>query len=81
MFCVDLSHVMTLEPGDLIFTGTPPGVGFGRTPPLWMKYAFPLCVHLPLPTSSRHGDKVTCELEGIGSLTNHVVIRPYDHPV
>ena len=31
-----LSQVMTLEPGDLIFTGTPAGVGMGRTPPVWI---------------------------------------------
>jgi 2-keto-4-pentenoate hydratase/2-oxohepta-3-ene-1,7-dioic acid hydratase in catechol pathway len=32
-----LSEVMTLEPGDLVVTGTPPGVGFARKPPVWMK--------------------------------------------
>lgn len=32
-----LSEVMTLDPGDIIVTGTPPGVGFARKPPLWMQ--------------------------------------------
>ncbi|HEX8201927.1 MAG TPA: fumarylacetoacetate hydrolase family protein, partial [Isosphaeraceae bacterium] len=31
-----LSQIFTLEPGDLIFTGTPPGVGMARTPPVWL---------------------------------------------
>ena len=32
-----LSQVFTIEPGDLIFTGTPPGVGMARKPPVFMK--------------------------------------------
>ncbi len=52
-----LSHVFTLSPGDLLFTGTPPGVGMGRTPPLWLK----------------SGDIVVCEVDGIGRLENPVV--------
>ena len=52
-----LSHVLTLTPGDLIFTGTPPGVGMGRTPQLWLK----------------DGDVVVCEVDGIGRLENPVV--------
>jgi 2-keto-4-pentenoate hydratase/2-oxohepta-3-ene-1,7-dioic acid hydratase in catechol pathway len=52
-----LSHVFTLRPGDLIFTGTPPGVGMARKPPLWLK----------------PGDRVTCEVEGLGRLENPVV--------
>lgn len=52
-----LSHVFTLTPGDLIFTGTPPGVGMGRTPQLWLK----------------DGDVVVCEVDGIGRLENPVV--------
>ena len=52
-----LSHVVTLAPGDLIFTGTPPGVGMARTPPVWL----------------RSGDRVTCEVEGVGRLENPVV--------
>jgi 2-keto-4-pentenoate hydratase/2-oxohepta-3-ene-1,7-dioic acid hydratase in catechol pathway len=51
-----LSRTMTLEPGDLIATGTPPGVGFARKPPVWL----------------RDGDEVTVEIEGIGALTNPV---------
>lgn len=47
---------MTLNPGDLIFTGTPSGVGCFRKPPLWLK----------------PGDVVTCEIEGIGAITNTV---------
>ena len=51
------SAVMTLEPGDLILTGTPSGVGHARTPPLSMK----------------DGDVVEVEIEGIGVLRNSVV--------
>ncbi len=51
-----LSEVMTLEPGDIIVTGTPPGVGFVRTPPLFMK----------------PGDICEVEIEGIGILRNPV---------
>jgi 2-keto-4-pentenoate hydratase/2-oxohepta-3-ene-1,7-dioic acid hydratase in catechol pathway len=52
-----LSHVVTLAPGDIIFTGTPPGVGMARTPPVWL----------------RSGDRVTCEVDGVGRLENPVV--------
>ena len=51
-----LSRCMTLEPGDVIATGTPPGVGFVRTPPRWL----------------RAGDVVECTVEGIGTLSNPV---------
>ena len=51
-----LSTGMTLEPGDVIITGTPPGVGMARDPQLWMK----------------PGDNVTVEIEGLGALTNPV---------
>ena len=51
-----LSEIMTLEPGDLIATGTPAGVGMGRRPPVWLK----------------PGDEVTVEVEGVGALTNPV---------
>jgi 2,4-diketo-3-deoxy-L-fuconate hydrolase len=51
-----ITQTMTLEPGDLIATGTPSGVGFTRTPPIYLKA----------------GDEVTIEIEGIGSLTNPV---------
>jgi 2-keto-4-pentenoate hydratase/2-oxohepta-3-ene-1,7-dioic acid hydratase in catechol pathway len=50
------SEAITLEPGDLIATGTPAGVGFARTPPVFL----------------RDGDEVTVEIEGLGSLTNPV---------
>ncbi len=52
-----LSQVFTLEPGDLIFTGTPPGVGFARKPPVYLK----------------GGDVVEVEIEGLGTLRNPVV--------
>ncbi|MCY3764195.1 MAG: fumarylacetoacetate hydrolase family protein [Gemmatimonadetes bacterium] len=52
-----LSRVITLQPGDLIFTGTPPGVGMARDPQLWLKA----------------GDTVVCEVDGIGRLENPVV--------
>jgi 2-keto-4-pentenoate hydratase/2-oxohepta-3-ene-1,7-dioic acid hydratase in catechol pathway len=51
-----ISTFMTLAPGDVIFTGTPPGVGCFRTPQLWLKA----------------GDEVTVEIEKIGSVTNRV---------
>ena len=50
------SHYMTLNPGDLIITGTPPGVGSARKPPLFMK----------------DGDSVSIEIERIGTLTNRI---------
>ena len=52
-----LSTVTWLEPGDIIATGTPDGVGLGRKPPLWMK----------------GGDKVEVEISGIGTLNVNVV--------
>jgi len=51
-----LSEAFTFEPGDLIATGTPEGVGLFRKPPLFMK----------------HGDFVEVEIEGIGVLENPV---------
>jgi 2-keto-4-pentenoate hydratase/2-oxohepta-3-ene-1,7-dioic acid hydratase in catechol pathway len=51
------SSVFTLEPGDLILTGTPAGVGYTREPPVTM----------------RDGDVVEVEIEGIGVLRNPVV--------
>ncbi|HEU4355406.1 MAG TPA: fumarylacetoacetate hydrolase family protein [Actinomycetota bacterium] len=51
-----VSRTTSLEPGDLIATGTPPGVGFAREPPIWL----------------RDGDVVSVEIEGIGTLTNPV---------
>jgi acylpyruvate hydrolase len=53
---VILSECMTLEPGDVIVTGTPAGVGFARKPPIWMKA----------------GDQVEIEVPGIGKLVNTV---------
>ncbi len=52
-----LSEVMTLEPGDVIAMGTPSGVGYARTPPVFMKA----------------GDRIEVEIEGIGILANTVV--------
>jgi 2-keto-4-pentenoate hydratase/2-oxohepta-3-ene-1,7-dioic acid hydratase in catechol pathway len=52
-----LSTVTWLEPGDIIATGTPDGVGLGRKPPLWMKA----------------GDKLEVEISGIGTLGVNVV--------
>lgn len=54
-----LSNIMTLEPGDLIFTGTPPGVGMARKPPVWLQ----------------NGDEVEVEIDGLGVLKNKVVRR------
>jgi 2-keto-4-pentenoate hydratase/2-oxohepta-3-ene-1,7-dioic acid hydratase in catechol pathway len=51
------SAVFTLEPGDVILTGTPAGVGYTRTPPVTM----------------RDGDVVEIEIDGIGVLRNPVV--------
>lgn len=50
------SRSFTLEPGDLVLTGTPPGVGFTRTPPLYLS----------------DGDTVEVTIESIGTLTNVV---------
>jgi 2-keto-4-pentenoate hydratase/2-oxohepta-3-ene-1,7-dioic acid hydratase in catechol pathway len=54
---VDLTRAITLEPGDLIITGTPSGVGQARTPPVFM----------------RQGDVCEIEIEGIGLLRNPIV--------
>ena len=53
----DISSVMTLEPGDIIATGTPAGVGAGRNP---QEFMWP-------------GDVVECHVEGIGTLRNPIV--------
>jgi acylpyruvate hydrolase len=52
-----VSQICTLEPGDVLMTGTPPGIGNVRTPPVFMKA----------------GDRVTIEIECLGSLSNPVV--------
>jgi 2-keto-4-pentenoate hydratase/2-oxohepta-3-ene-1,7-dioic acid hydratase in catechol pathway len=54
-----ISQIFTLEPGDLIFTGTPPGVGMARKPPVWLK----------------PGDVVEVEIDGLGVLKNPVGAR------
>jgi 2-keto-4-pentenoate hydratase/2-oxohepta-3-ene-1,7-dioic acid hydratase in catechol pathway len=51
-----LSQGLTLEPGDIIATGTPEGVGMGRVPQEWLQ----------------HGDVVEAEVEGIGVMRNRV---------
>ena len=51
-----LSEGMTLEPGDIIATGTPSGVGYAMDPPQFLK----------------NGDTVVCEISGIGALKNTV---------
>ena len=53
------SQGTTLMPGDLIPTGTPFGVGFSRTPPVFL----------------RHGDVCECEVEGVGSIINKVNLK------
>ncbi|WP_084418182.1 fumarylacetoacetate hydrolase family protein [Henriciella litoralis] len=57
-----LTSAFTLEPGDVIFTGTPAGVGAGRTPPAWLKV----------------GDRVRIEIDRVGTLENRVVAEPGD---
>jgi 2-keto-4-pentenoate hydratase/2-oxohepta-3-ene-1,7-dioic acid hydratase in catechol pathway len=52
-----LSSITPLLPGDVVSTGTPPGVGLGRTPKRWL----------------RPGETVTVTVEGLGELTNPVV--------
>lgn len=53
-----LSETITLEPGDVIATGTPPGVGFARKPPVFLKA----------------GDEMEVEIERIGTLNSVVVL-------
>lgn len=52
----DLSKIMTLEPGDVLFTGTPEGVILGREDKVWLKA----------------GDEIVCEVEGVGRLVNRL---------
>ena len=51
-----VTQAITLEPGDLIITGTPAGVGAFRKPPVWLQ----------------PGDEITIEIDGVGSITNPV---------
>ena len=51
------SNIITLRPGDVIATGTPPGVGSARNPPILLKA----------------GDRMACSYDGVGTLTNPVV--------
>ncbi|NWG46109.1 MAG: fumarylacetoacetate hydrolase family protein [Alphaproteobacteria bacterium] len=51
-----LSQALTLEPGDLLFTGTPAGVAAGMKPPQWLKA----------------GDRVRVEIDGVGAIENEV---------
>jgi acylpyruvate hydrolase len=53
---VYITQGMTLEPGDVIVTGTPSGVGFARKPPVWMK----------------QGDTCEIDIEGVGVLVNPI---------
>ena len=53
----DISQILTLEPGDVISTGTPAGVALGRNPPEWLK----------------PGDVMETEIERIGCLRNRMV--------
>ncbi len=57
-----LSTAFTLEPGDLVSTGTPSGVALAMQPPKWL-----------VP-----GDVVRVEIEGLGALENHVIEEPRD---
>lgn len=57
MLVAELSSIMTLEPGDIVATGTPAGVGTSRTPKRWL----------------RPGERVKVEIEKIGALENPVV--------
>ncbi|WP_016746690.1 fumarylacetoacetate hydrolase family protein [Rhizorhabdus wittichii] len=57
-----LTQVMTLEPGDILLTGTPSGVAAGRNPPAWL----------------REGQVVRVEIEGLGHIENRVVAEPLD---
>jgi 2-keto-4-pentenoate hydratase/2-oxohepta-3-ene-1,7-dioic acid hydratase in catechol pathway len=59
-----ISNILTLHPGDLILTGTPPGVGWRRDPKVPLK----------------DGDVVEVVIEGIGTLTNPVVAEQTPRP-
>jgi 2-keto-4-pentenoate hydratase/2-oxohepta-3-ene-1,7-dioic acid hydratase in catechol pathway len=55
-----LSAAMTLEPGDVVSTGTPAGVGFSKKPPRWLQ----------------PGDECVVRIEGLGELRNYVAMEP-----
>ena len=55
-----ITAAFALEPGDIVFTGTPSGVGFSRTPPEYL----------------RPGDNVAIEISGLGRLENPVIQAP-----
>ncbi|MCU1494114.1 MAG: hypothetical protein JWO62_1878 [Acidimicrobiaceae bacterium] len=57
-----LSSFTTLRPGDVIATGTPGGVGFARTPPVWLQ----------------PGDVIEVEIEGVGAIRNRVEAEGVD---
>ena len=57
-----LTQAFTLEPGDVITTGTPGGVGMAMKPPRFLQA----------------GDRVRIEIEGLGALENHVIDEPPD---
>ena len=60
-----LSTAFTLEPGDVVSTGTPAGVGFAMDPPHWLAA----------------GDRVRIEIDGLGTLENPVIDEPADDPI
>lgn len=51
-----ISEFMTLKPGDLIATGTPSGVGYARTPPVWLK----------------EGDEIAVEVDQVGRVSSRI---------
>ena len=55
-----ITEAITLEPGDLIFTGTPPGVGHGMRPPRYLAV----------------GDRVRVEIDGIGAIEHSIAAPP-----
>lgn len=55
-----LSHALTVEPGDILATGTPEGCGFARTPPEFLQ----------------PGDIMETEVQGIGTMRNRIVAQP-----
>ena len=57
------SSFTTLRPGDVIATGTPGGVGYARTPPVWLE----------------PGQTIEIAVDGVGTIRNQVVAEPGDH--